>query len=80
MRNSLLAIAVAAVLPMFAANSASAAELRLYGGGHFQGSGKGVAEAFAKKTGIAATYTPATPAAAAWRGGSKPASRWMSSS
>jgi molybdate transport system substrate-binding protein len=58
MRNSLLAIAVAAVLPLFAANSASAAELRLYGGGHFQGSGKAVAEAFTKKTGIAATYTP----------------------
>ena len=58
MRNSLLAIAVAAILPLFAANSAGAAELRLYGGGHFQGSGKTVAEAFTKKTSIAATYTP----------------------
>jgi molybdate transport system substrate-binding protein len=58
MRKSLFAIAVSAVLPLLFLSSANASELRLYGGGHFQGSGKAVAEAFAKKTGIAATYTP----------------------
>jgi molybdate transport system substrate-binding protein len=58
MRKILLAVSMTAFLPILAANSTSAAELRLYGGGHFQGSGKGVAEAFTKKTGIAATYTP----------------------
>ena len=58
MRKSLFAIAVGAVLPLLFLSSANAAELRLYGGGHFQGSGKAVAEAFAKKTGTAATYTP----------------------
>jgi molybdate transport system substrate-binding protein len=58
MRKSLFAIAVSAVLPLLFLSSANAAELRLYGGGHFQGSGKAVVDAFAKKTGIAASYTP----------------------
>lgn len=57
MRNSLLLVALIAVLPLFSVDAANA-ELRLYGGGHFQGSGKAVAEAFAKKTGTAASYTP----------------------
>lgn len=56
MRRTLLAITILAILPLFA-GSANAAELRLYGGGHFQGSGKAVAEAFTKKSGIAAIYT-----------------------
>jgi len=55
-KNTLMA--VAAIVPLMLATSAGAAELRLYGGGHFQGSGKGVAEAFTKSTGIATTYTP----------------------
>ena len=58
MRKSFLGLALTLVLPIFAFDSASAAELRVYGGGHFQGSGKAVAEAFTKKTGIAAIYTP----------------------
>ncbi len=58
MRKALLAAAMTAILPLFAIGSANAGELRLYGGGHFQGSGKAVAEAFTKKTGIAAVYTP----------------------
>src|SRR5579871_853044 len=58
MRKPLLAVGLTALLPMFAPGSAGAAELRLYGGGHFQGSGKSVAEAFVKKTGVAASYTP----------------------
>ena len=58
MRKTLFAAAVFAVFPLISLNSAQSAELRLYGGGHFQGSGKGVAEAFTKKTGIAAVYTP----------------------
>ena len=57
MRRALLAAAIVSILPLFS-GSAGAAELRLYGGGHFQGSGKGVAEAFSKNTGIAASYTP----------------------
>jgi len=51
-------MAVATIVPLLIATSAGAAELKLFGGGHFQGSGKGVAEAFTKSTGIAATYTP----------------------
>jgi molybdate transport system substrate-binding protein len=58
MRKSLFAIAVSAVLPLLLLSSANAAELRLYGGGHFQGSGKALVDAFVKKTGIAASYTP----------------------
>ena len=58
MRKFRIAAALIAVVPVFLAQSGQAAELRLYGGGHFQGSGKAVAEAFAKKTGIAAVYTP----------------------
>jgi molybdate transport system substrate-binding protein len=58
MRKSLFAIAVSAILPLLLLSSANAAELRLYGGGHFQGSGKAVVDAFVKKTGIAASYTP----------------------
>jgi molybdate transport system substrate-binding protein len=58
MRQTILAAGVATFVALMFANSAGAAELRLFGGGHFQGSGKDVAEAFTKKTGIAATYTP----------------------
>ncbi|MDE2473995.1 MAG: substrate-binding domain-containing protein [Alphaproteobacteria bacterium] len=57
MRKHLAAGFVALAAASFT-HSAGAAELRLYGGGHFQGSGKAVAEAFAKKTGTAASYTP----------------------
>jgi molybdate transport system substrate-binding protein len=47
---------IAAALALFA--TSASAEVKLFGGGHFQASGKNVAEAFTKKTGIAATYTP----------------------
>lgn len=57
MQKTLTAVALTALLPLFSAHAANA-ELRLYGGGHFQGSGKVVAEAFAKKSGIEASYTP----------------------
>jgi molybdate transport system substrate-binding protein len=43
---------------MLLATSAGAAELRLSGGGHFQGSGEALVEAFGRATGIAASYTP----------------------
>jgi molybdate transport system substrate-binding protein len=57
MRKNILMAAVA-IAPLLLVTSAGAAELKVFGGGHFQGSGKGVAEAFTKSTGIAATYTP----------------------
>jgi len=56
-QKTLTAIALTALLPLLSAQAANA-ELKLYGGGHFQGSGKAVAEAFAKKSGTAASYTP----------------------
>jgi molybdate transport system substrate-binding protein len=43
---------------MLFATSAGAAELKLFGGGHFQGSGEPLAAAFSRATGIAAGYTP----------------------
>ena len=59
MRKILLLIAAAmAFVPLFFAPSAGAAELKLFGGGHFQASGQALVEAFTKKTGIAASYTP----------------------
>jgi molybdate transport system substrate-binding protein len=48
----------AAALALLLITPAGAAELKLFGGGHFQGSGAPLAEAFAKATGIAASYTP----------------------
>jgi molybdate transport system substrate-binding protein len=57
MRKTLVALAMA-VVPLVFAGSASAADLRLFGGGHFQGAGEPLAEAFERKTGIASTYTP----------------------
>jgi len=57
MRKTISVAVMAAIVPLFFAGSA-AAELKVFGGGHFQGSGKPVVEAFVKKTGIAATYTP----------------------
>lgn len=57
MRRTLAVATLTALLPLLSAHAANA-ELKLYGGGHFQGSGKAVAEAFAKQTGVAASYTP----------------------
>lgn len=51
-------ILAAAALGLLFARSAGAVELKLFGGGHFQGSGQPLVEAFAKTTGIAASYTP----------------------
>jgi hypothetical protein len=51
--------AVAAVIvTLLIAASADAADLRVFGGGHFQGSGQPLVEAFSGKTGIVASYTP----------------------
>jgi len=50
--------ALLAALGALTAGSAAAAELKLFGGGHFQGSGQPLVAAFSKATGIAATYTP----------------------
>lgn len=57
MRKTILRVALAALVPFCFAASASA-EVKLTGGGHFQGSGQKMVEAFTKKTGIAAHYTP----------------------
>ena len=65
MRKTMLAAAFVAIVPLLFAASPAAAELKVFGGGHFQGSGKGVVEAFVKKTGIAATYTPGNTGGAA---------------
>jgi molybdate transport system substrate-binding protein len=50
--------ALLAALGALNAASAGAAELKLFGGGHFQGSGAALVAAFSKATGIAASYTP----------------------
>jgi molybdate transport system substrate-binding protein len=50
--------ALLAALAALNATSAGAAELKLFGGGHFQGSGKPLVAAFSSATGIAASYTP----------------------
>jgi molybdate transport system substrate-binding protein len=55
----------AAIVPLLFASCAGATELKLFGGGHFQGSGGALVEAFSKKTGIAATYTPGNTGGAA---------------
>ena len=56
MRKTTMLAAVVALTPMF--SGAAQAELKVFGGGNYQGSGKPVTEAFTAKTGIAATYTP----------------------
>jgi molybdate transport system substrate-binding protein len=58
MRKTLLVAVLMTIVPLVFAASAGAAELKLFGGGHFQGSGKPLVEAFTKKTGIMASYTP----------------------
>jgi molybdate transport system substrate-binding protein len=55
MRGILLAAAIA-IVPLCQGSAAYAAEVKLFGGGHFQASGQPLAEAFSKKTGIAALY------------------------
>jgi molybdate transport system substrate-binding protein len=65
MRTNKLTAALVAIVPLLFATSAGAADLKVFGGGHFQGSGKGVAEAFSKAMGIAATYTPGNTGGAA---------------
>jgi len=57
MRKTFTLAAIAVLVPLFT-GSAFGAELRLFGGGHFQGAGASLAEAFTKKTGIPANYTP----------------------
>src|ERR1700688_3649708 len=46
MGKNTLTAALVAIVPLLFATSAGAADLKVFGGGHFQGSGKGVAEAF----------------------------------
>ena len=58
MRKTAFVALAMAVVPLLFATSAGAAELRLYGGGHFQGAGAPLAEAFTAKTSMAASYTP----------------------
>ena len=58
MRRITLAVLAAAIFQLLIAAAANAAELKLFGGGHFQGSGQPLVEAFSRKTGIAASYTP----------------------
>ena len=53
-KTKFLAIAVA-IAPLIYATAASA-EVKLTGGGHFQGTGQVLVEAFTKKTGAAASY------------------------
>jgi molybdate transport system substrate-binding protein len=65
MRKNTLTAALVAIVPLLFATSAGAADLKVFGGGHFQGSGKSVAEAFSKATGIAATYTSGNTGGAA---------------
>jgi molybdate transport system substrate-binding protein len=48
----------AAIVTLLIAASADAADLKVFGGGHFQGSGQPLVQAFSSKTGIAASYTP----------------------
>ena len=50
--------ALLAALGALTAGAAGAADLKLFGGGHFQGSGQQLVAAFSKATGIAASYTP----------------------
>ena len=53
-----ITLRVASLGLLLFATSAGAAELKLFGGGHFQGSGEPLAEIFSRATGIAAGYTP----------------------
>jgi molybdate transport system substrate-binding protein len=58
MRRITFSALAAAVVMLLIAVSANAADLKLFGGGHFQGSGQPLVEAFSRNTGIAASYTP----------------------
>ena len=58
MRKIVLVAAAMAFAPLLNANSAGAAEVNLHGGGHFQGAGQPLVEAFSEKAGMAANYTP----------------------
>lgn len=58
MRKIVLVAAAMAFAPLSLSNSAGAAEVNLHGGGHFQGAGQPLVEAFTAKTGGAANYTP----------------------
>jgi len=58
MRKIVFIAAAMAFAPLAFTNSAGAAEVSLHGGGHFQGAGQPLVEAFAEKTGMAANYTP----------------------
>jgi molybdate transport system substrate-binding protein len=61
MRKAALTIAMFTIVPLvFAvpAMAAEALEMQLHGGGHFQGAGQPLVEAFTAKTGIPATYVP----------------------
>jgi molybdate transport system substrate-binding protein len=61
MRKAALVMALAALIPLVFSSPASAAEamvMQLHGGGHFQGAGQPLVEAFTAKTGIPAAYVP----------------------
>ena len=58
MQRITLPALAAALVQLLIAASADAADLKLFGGGHFQGSGQPLVEAFSRKAGIIASYTP----------------------
>ena len=58
MRKIIAAISAMVFAPFLLSSAAEAAEVNLHGGGHFQGAGQPLVEAFAAKTGGAANYTP----------------------
>ena len=58
MRKIIAGALAIAFAPLLFAGSAGAAEVGLHGGGHFQGAGQPLVEAFTAKTGGAANYTP----------------------
>jgi molybdate transport system substrate-binding protein len=61
MRKAALILAVASFIPLLFSTAASAADamvMQLHGGGHFQGAGQPLVEAFTAKTGIKAAYVP----------------------
>ena len=61
MRKTALTTATLAIVPLIFAAPAIAAEameMQLHGGGHFQGAGQPLVEAFTARTGIPATYVP----------------------
>lgn len=58
MRNILAAVATIAITPLLFVAPANAADISLHGGGHFQGAGQPLVEAFNAKGSGSSNYTP----------------------